>query len=165
MDSGQILYATREDNCFIKLIGAVRYTHGNGLNAIIESTGADELIRGFIIDLSEAVYLDSTILGLLAKVARLCSGKARRTPVVVSSNPDVTILLQNMGFQEFFTLIPQYDLPTDQLARIPGLSGPEAGTILEAHQILMDMNEKNRDQFHDVVELLRGEAKPARKAP
>lgn len=69
-----------------------------------------------------------------------------------------------MGFARFFTLmeapLQQPTTLNDALEELPEEPADEEGLrdrILEAHRILMHMNEHNREQFQPLVEMLESQ--------
>ena len=102
----------------------------------------------------------------LAKVAMAVKGRLEQPPTIIVDNPDVRKMLDVMGFARFFTLM-EAPLPlqqpvalNDALEELPEEPADEEGLrerILEAHRILMHMNEHNREQFQPLVEMLESQ--------
>jgi len=114
------------------------------------------------VDLSDAKYLDSTNLGLLAKVAQLVITKTNHRLTVISTNPDVTELLRNIGFDDICLMIEKSEKINIPFENIMGLDKNEEGmakVMLSAHRRLMEMNEKNDKEFRPVVELMEKQIK------
>ena len=76
---------------------------------------------------------------------------------MVTTHADITRLLQSMGFDQVFNIIDQpYECP-NCLADLPSQDQSEdlvRAHVLEAHRILMSLNESNRAAFHDLVSAL-----------
>jgi hypothetical protein len=76
---------------------------------------------------------------------------------VVTTHDDITRLLQSMGFDQVFNIVDT-PLPCPEcLADLPSQDQSEdvvKAKVLEAHQILMSLNESNREAFHDLVSAL-----------
>ena len=110
-----------------------------------------------VIDLTETNSIDSTTLGLLAKLSILSRQKIGLLPTVVTTHDDITRLLQSMGFDQVFNIV-ESPLPCSEcLADLPSQDQSEGvvkAKVLEAHQILMSLNESNREAFHDLVSAL-----------
>ena len=114
-------------------------------------------LEDVLLDISEAEYFDSTNLGLLAKIASQMQKRFNRKVTLFSTNPNINFLLDNMGLSKVFIIVDKPDFSVENLRQIPDLQATErerALVILEAHRLLMDMNEKNRETFKDIVELL-----------
>ncbi len=162
MSSGNILYATNDNKYFIKLTGNLRFTNGHDFNALLNVIFNDPELKDIMIDMSEADYLDSTILGLLAKTANFMIKKFQRKATVLSVNEDINYLLDSIGLNDVFVIVDNCDCSPEMLKKIPNINSSEqenAKTILDAHQQLVRLNEKNKTVFKDVIELLEKEVK------
>ncbi len=162
MNGGNILYAKNEQKYFIKLTGNLRFTSGHDFGTLLNVIFKDPDVKDIMIDMSEANYLDSTILGLLAKIANFMIKKFQRKVTVLSTNEDINYLLDNIGLNDVFIVVESCDYTPKMLKKIPNIKGSEqenALTILDAHRQLVKLNEKNKTVFKDVVDLLEKEVK------
>jgi anti-anti-sigma factor len=154
MQPGKILVAEQSGAFVIKLNGDVRLTFCTALDAFFERMFTAPNFASVIIDLSEAENIDSTTLGQLAKLAIAARRRYQLTPVILSTNPNITRIIDSMGFSHVFT-IRHEPLRTDkQLAELPLASGTENGVrekVIEAHKVLMGLCENNRAQFNELV--------------
>jgi len=158
MTAGQAFYAKRGDTFIIKLIGDIRYTMSCSVDDFLEQSFARENGGDMLIDFSEVECIDSTSLGLLAKVANFMRERFTRKVALISPNQDVTQLLDSVGFTEVFEIRQDGAFPLEGMQRLRLLEPTKAEltkTMFEAHQVLSDMNEKNRETFKDVVDALR----------
>ena len=71
MQAGQILVADHNGISVIKMIGDVRLTLCISFDKFIEEMYQAENFRTVLFDLSEAEAIDSTTLGLMAKISIL----------------------------------------------------------------------------------------------
>ena len=165
MPEGRILHAERDGIHVLRLAGEVRYPLAPALDAwlrrLFEGGAAP---RGFVIDLAETEAIDSTHLGLLARVSKRLRQAGAPRAVIVTGRPDITEVLLSMGFDEEFQLVDAQGRPA--AAALGGESetvaegGGEADdamladTVLDAHRALIELNERNREQFADVVAAL-----------
>lgn len=160
MAEGKILF-TRNDGCwFIKMNGNIRYPIGRDFDHFINRMFREPTLQDVVIDLTDAEYLDSTNLGLLAKIANKMHEKFDRKVTLISTNANINYLLDSIGFYDIFIVISNPAATPGELHEITHLKAMEkqqAETMLEAHRLLMNMNEKNRNEFKDVVELLEKE--------
>ncbi|MDD5596689.1 MAG: STAS domain-containing protein [Victivallaceae bacterium] len=161
MSDGKILYSQDDQLYFIKMSGNLRFTLGREFDNLLNMIFCDPEVQDVMIDLREAEYLDSTILGLLAKIANFMIKKFQKKALILSVNENINYLLENIGLSDVFTLIKNGDTP-ESLKKLPETDRngwKEALTILDAHRQLVNMNEKNRAAFKDVVELLEKETR------
>ena len=100
---------------------------------------------------------DSTTLGLLAKLSILSRQKVGMLPTLVTTHPDITRLLQSMGFDQVFNIVDRPIPCPECLTDLPSQDQNEdvvRSKVLEAHKILMGLNDSNREAFHDLVNAL-----------
>jgi anti-anti-sigma factor len=157
VQDSKILYALKDHVCFIRMIGDIRHTLSSGFDAVIKQVIREGKISEFIIDLCEAKYIDSTNLGMLARIAGYSAEKSDVKPTLLSCNQDITNVLLNMGFDGYFTISTTREETAEELQEPPTMDDSrdeKSRIILEAHEALMDMNENNREMFSDVVEVL-----------
>ena len=154
MEQGKIFYAKTRDVYIIKLVGDVRYTTSVSLDSFLNKLFRVKHFNNIIIDLTEATNVDSTTLGLLAKIANFVQTKLIKHPVIVSTNPDINKILTSICFDKIFLIISDSKDDLDKLTTVPDVTITDAETariILEAHQNLMSIDEENRHMFKDVV--------------
>lgn len=154
---GKIQFAEQSGTFVLKFVGEVRLTLCSALDATIEKIFAALNFTAIIIDLTEAQSVDSTTLGLMAKLSILSRQKVGLLPTVVTTNPDVTRVLQSMGFDQVFNIVDTPLPCPDCLADLPSQDQSEEvvkAKVLEAHRILMGLNDSNREAFHDLVSAL-----------
>ncbi|MCW4151035.1 STAS domain-containing protein [Halomonas sp. 18H] len=155
------LQAAFESGVFVlKLSGDVRLTLCATLDQQAQQMAETPGLEAVMVDLREATNVDSTALGFLAKVAMALRGRLAQAPTIVVNHPDVRRMLDVMGFARYYTLL---ESPVTELAELHDLDAvpaDEADTrerVLEAHRILMQMSEHNREQFQPLVEMLEAQ--------
>lgn len=154
MQPGKILIAQQGGAFIVKLVGDVRLTFCTALDEFVERMFAAPDFASVIIDLCEAENIDSTTLGQLAKVAIVAKRKHGLTPVVLTTNPNITRILVSMGFERVFDIREQRPQNDEQLGELPVVNASEGAVrdrVLDAHRVLMGMNEGNRAQFNELV--------------
>jgi anti-anti-sigma factor len=166
-ESGKFLYGIFENTCFIKGVGNLSYRIGTAFDAFIGTVLEDNAIQDFLIDLKEADYIDSTNLGLLARIQNFSANKLFKPPVILSTKEEINRILQNVGFDRLFIIIDSASAPLN-LRELPPHAADSVAMeemLLSAHKYLMNTNEKNAIAFHDVVDLLEKDMhKPNRQA-
>jgi len=157
MSTGKIQFAEMGGTFVLKFIGEVRLTLCSALDATIEKIFSALNFSAIVIDLTDTRSIDSTTLGLLAKLSILSRQKVGLLPTLVTTNADITRLLQSMGFDQVFNIVDRPLPCADCLADLPSQDQSEEvvrSKVLEAHRILMSLNESNREAFHDLVSAL-----------
>ncbi|MBD3647378.1 MAG: STAS domain-containing protein [Pseudomonadales bacterium] len=160
MVMGRILFAEQDGVNVLKFTGDVRVTLGPTIGAFLNSLKECKEMKSIIIDLTETEGIDSTSLGLLAKISLQTQESFHTVPTIVSTNEDITRILMSMGFDKVFVIIKE-PLATDApLGELPVQVANETALreqVLEAHKVLMGLNEYNRNAFQDLVVALEHE--------
>ena len=155
----EVRYAHADHRCILKLSGDVRHTVSSVVDAIItEFLDAEESCE-YVIDLTDATFIDSTNLGLIAKVAREAWRRGHEKPVIVSTNDEINAVIDSMGFPSAFRIVEEHEAMGAELheaATPEAYSDPDkARRLLEAHEALINLDERNRKTFQQVVDVLR----------
>jgi anti-anti-sigma regulatory factor len=159
MSPGKILAADYKHMSMLKFVGDVRVIMSSTLDNYCQGLYRRALLDAMVVDLSETKGIDSTALGLLAKMAIQLRNRFNVVPTIVSPNPDITHILRSMSFDVIFKIV---DTPL-----VDGKSGyqeleqqkeSEASVrekVLDAHLTLMTLSEENRLEFQDLVQSLK----------
>lgn len=161
MSDGRIYYTETDGNYYLKLTGDVRVTLCTGLSNYINKIFATDSISSVIVDLDDAKAVDSTTLGLLAKVALHVIKTENIKPMLIIRDASMLRLVEGMGFDEIFEVIGDLPDTPSKLKAIPCTKAPddEARTqVIDAHKTLMSMNKKNMKTFSELVKALEREA-------
>lgn len=160
MQEGRILAASHEGAYVLRLEGDVRLTLCTTIDEYFQQMFEDPAFTSVWVDLCAAEGIDSTTLGLLAKLALQVKEKFGFQPAIFSCDPGINRLLKSMGFQRLFELHEEACAGPDKVSEIPQVHGSEDAVkekVVEAHRVLMDLSEENRSRFKDLmVALERG---------
>lgn len=160
MSAGKILVSDVEGNYLIKFIGDVRVTLCGSLNRYMETIFGSRDVKNVVVDMLEAEGLDSTTLGLLAKLGLHCRKQYGVDVQVFCQNPSILRTLDCMGFDELFDIIQQVPTISAKLHNITSVN-PEVDEIrrqvLEAHKLLVQLNPKNSSEFTDLIRALESD--------
>ncbi len=157
MSDGKILAANKDGAYVIRMTGDVRLTLCTTIDDYFQKMYADPQFVSVWVDLCEAEGIDSTTLGLLAKLALEVKQKFSFTPAIYSCNSGINRLLKSMGFQRLFILHEDVCGSSDSTDEIPSLPGNEQAVkekVVEAHRVLMDLSDENRARFKDLMAVL-----------
>ena len=157
MSDGEIFYACQDGHYVLKFVGEVRLTLCSTIDKHLEYCLSKEIISDTLVDLTETTNIDSTSLGLVAKLVIKCSERDMPKPTLVSTNPDITQILIAMGFDQVFLLLDFLPTSAKDLKQVPFVVESEDDVrqrIIQAHKVLIDLNESNRSAFKDLVETL-----------
>ncbi|SEG16722.1 STAS domain-containing protein [Marinobacterium lutimaris] len=159
MSDGSIYYACRNGHYVLKFVGEVRLTLCSTIDLHLEKVLARREISDTLIDLTETTTIDSTSLGLIAKLAVKAAEQGMPRPTLISTNGDITKILYSMGFDQVFLLLDSVPASGADLERVPFVQESEdqvRARIIDAHRILIDLNDANRNAFKDLVATLEG---------
>ncbi len=157
MSQGSIYYAVRDNHYVIKFVGEVRLTLCSSLDAHIERIISSNECKHILVDVTEATCLDSTTLGLIAKLAVRAKNQGLPAPVLVSTHDDVTRTLLSMGFDQIFVFLDVLPLTQCELIQVPVVheSVEEMQErIIKAHKVLMSLNDSNYEAFNSLIAVL-----------
>ena len=162
MENDKILYAIKDNICFIKMTGFIQCTTVSGFELFIKQISQDEAVKDILIDLCEIEHIDSTNLGLMAEIAKFMIKKHNRKPTIISKYERITGILENMGLNRVFVIVKGFEDFTKEFKEIIGVEQSElekARMILEAHKAIMEVSDKNESIFKDVVKMLEEQLK------
>ncbi|WP_213959138.1 SpoIIE family protein phosphatase [Variovorax sp. dw_954] len=114
--------------------------------------------RPLVLDLSGCEYMDSTWLGTVHELV------ARGGVVLAGVTPIVHGLFEELSMQQVQAAIRD-DIPAGPTLYALGAGGDLASVqkrILQAHEALSALSERNREEFREVVESLRSEQEGSR---
>lgn len=173
MASGKVYHARHNGTRVLRFQGAIDYTLGTALDHFLDDLFARGDFRSILVDLNQTDSIDSTGLGLLAKVANGMRRRDGSKPLLFSSRPDINEILLSICLDEVFVFCPQAP-ETDAAADAE--SDPNRGTllpagepseselahtVLTAHRLLCEMNDNNRALFQNVVDAIEKDLGPS----
>ena len=159
ISTGKILAADYKHMAMLKLIGDVRVVMSSTLDNYCNGLYRRGVLDAMLIDMSETKGIDSTALGLLAKMAIQLRNRFNVMPTIYSPNSDITRVLDSMSFDVIFNIIKS--APRRQVTQYSELQvqmESEATVrekVIDAHLTLMALSEENRLEFQDLVQALR----------
>lgn len=159
--SGKIQVAFYKGTHVVKLSGDIRLNLCPGLEQYLDEILAVPNFQNVVIDLAQASAIDSTSLGQLAKISIVCRERFQLTPTIVSPNSAITRILLSMGFDQVFHIINEPF--TDEVKFKEWVAGAldeeeSRQKVIEAHLVLMSLNDKNKNEFRDLVHSLASES-------
>ena len=157
MTDCHVLHASHNDVHVLRFIGNIRYTVSPSIERFLEEIFAGNRPAGFVVDLSETDSIDSTNLGLLVRIHKRMRAHDSPGLTVVSNRADINSILRSMALDEVFDIVEASDLEPGVTQEVPQVrDGREVleRSLIDSHRALMDLNERNRDMFRDVVRSL-----------
>jgi len=126
----------------------------SSLDSYLEKSLNNPEIKEILVDLTQVEGIDSTSLGLIAKLSLKAKEHNLPKPTLFSTNKDITGILLTMGFDHVFILMDEMPSSSQDLQQLPFVQesvGEIQQRIISAHKVLMDLNESNREAFKDLV--------------
>ncbi len=158
MENSEVLVGLHNDEQFcLRLEGDIRVPWCISLESYCETLIQQPKVTEVCVDLTGADNLDSTTLGVLAKVAILTQKHCNKKATLLCDDDDIQRLILSMGFAQVFDIQRGSLVEDIVLEALPIIDHTELSaqdSVIDAHRSLMDMNEKNRTIFVDLVETL-----------
>lgn len=166
MSNSKVLVGLQDKKRFwIKLEGDVRVPWCVSLETYCEAVIKQPGITGVCVDLTAAENLDSTTLGVLAKVAiytrNHClvssADSSSCKAILLCHDENILRLVRSMGFESVFDIRDHFDAELLDFDELPLLACTEADmkdAVINAHKTLMEMTEDNRASFGSLVSAL-----------
>lgn len=161
MNSGRILVANVNNVPILKFVGDVRVLMSGALDNYFSSLYGKPVLDRMIVDMTETEGIDSTALGLIAKMAIQLKNRFNVSPIIISTNPDITRILKSMSFDLICDIVDEPVVKKadpdnfDELAQQNDSEDAVRQKVIEAHQTLMALSENNRVEFQDLVSALK----------
>jgi len=157
VEPGKILVSQYHGSYVIKLTGDVRVTLCTSLNNYMQAIFQSDQISEVVVDMVDAEGVDSTTLGLLARLAIYCNDKFKLNPVVFCPDDSLYQTLMVMGLDDVFEIVQSKPDSSENLEELSMVSVSVDETkkqVLEAHRLLSSFNEKNKQEFMDLIRTL-----------
>ncbi len=158
MERGTVCFARTGNVVILKLTGKVRYQMGASLDDYLDHLFARGDFEDILIDLTETRMIDSTCLGLLARIANYIHDRFGRKATIFSLHDDIDRILEGVGFPAVFNIIHsdlQMACEMERIAVCDENRDELAKTLYNSHRILCDLNDKNRAAFQNILDALR----------
>lgn len=158
MEAGAAFYVKQGNTYVLKLVGDIRYTMGCALGDFLDGLFRRTDYDAIIVDLTEAHSIDSTSLGLLARIANFTRERFAHKTTLLSTNPDVNQILDNVGFYDIFNIRDTGETISaalQHLAITEPCKDDLTRIVFEAHRTLSELNPRNQEAFKSVIESLQ----------
>jgi anti-anti-sigma factor len=160
-----------EGTLVLRLSGPIRFMTAQALRQFVDGIVARE-DGSVLLDLRGVEAIDSTGMGLLARVGRSAlRGHGRRAAIACPEN-DIATTLRSAAFDQLFVMLDAYpfDEHDESLSEVPlePLAAEDADLglgriILDAHRDLASVSEKNLEVYRDVIAALEADLRAAQR--
>ncbi|MEE3230544.1 MAG: STAS domain-containing protein [Planctomycetota bacterium] len=152
---GHFLVAKSDDIVFVQVVGLGTMNNSIGFQQFIVNLEGKER-RKFIFDLSLCDGFDSTFMGILLGISR-----EAKLVVLVNTLEDHSRILGEVGIDKFVQLCDSpVELPEIELQRLESRAvsqNERQRVVLSAHENLVQLDSRNKEEFGQFVDLLRDE--------
>jgi anti-anti-sigma factor len=150
-----------EDKVFIKVIGNATMKNFKTLEELFDKILSGEE-KEIVMDFEECNYMDSTMLGFIAKIAIKLKKTWNKQIFEINASNMVKTSLKSTGVYDLLEHITEgtenVELSTLEIKDFDD-KNEKAKYILEAHKTLMSLSEENAKIFKNVVDLLEKDIK------
>lgn len=155
---GKILVTSIDAIEYIKFIGTIRYSHCGGLASHVNYLFDGHEYSQIVIDLEDADILDSTALGLLARIAIELRNNFEMRPIIFLKTGELSNIIERVFFDQVFKVILNVRKGGhDDLRELTNHEGDDNQVfqrVIDAHRHLAKLTEKNRELYRDITRTL-----------
>ncbi len=153
--SARILSARVDSIEYVRFVGIIRYSQCAGLEAHIEKLFKMPTFSEIAIDLEQAEMLDSTALGLLARISIEYKKISDKKPIIFLHRGELAHILKRVCFDQVFNIIANSKegnkMDFVELASVSKNEEEILECVLKAHKNLAEISESNRHYFTDIT--------------
>ncbi len=156
MKQAKVLIARHNGEYHVKVEGRANFECSPPLRNFANCIDEHEC-KGIFIDLSGCIGMDSTFMGILALIG-LKTRKFGSVTNIVNASESNQKLLNGLGLQKIFNYMTLSEIEAQQRWVDAGSSSDKkekAETVLEAHETLMEVDNKNVQKFKNVVDFVK----------
>jgi anti-anti-sigma factor len=159
VEDASIMVSAGRETGFVRVLGKGSFKNARYVKCFIDKLIETGLER-FVIDLQECTHMDSTFMGTLAGISSKLRAQDSPPPTVVNISPRNLELLQNLGLDRVLKIssdpasIQSGGFAPAQ-ADAPDHKEAIAEAMLDAHEALVEVDERNAQKFQDVISYLR----------
>lgn len=157
----KFLVGEYEDKIFVQFVGNATMKNSKTIEELFDNIFAGEK-KEIIIDFKDCNYMDSTMLGFLAKTAIKLKKVWNKQMFEFNAINMVKASLKSTGvynlmehLEDFSGVVQLTELQVKDFSD----KGEKARHILDAHKTLMSLSEENEKVFKNVVDLLEKDIK------
>lgn len=157
MEETSIWVSQHQDNAYVRVKGKGTFQNAHFAKQFVGGM----LKKGshhFVFDLALCTYMDSTFMGMLAGVASMTK-ENHGDLMIVNPNTRILELLQNLGLDQVLTIRQEpVELTTSRFSPVQGEGQTKTEVskiMLESHENLVAVDERNALKFQDVLTFLR----------
>ena len=160
MNEGRILVAENQGIYLLKLNGDVRVTLCASISEYFNRIFSGAPPTEVYVDLLDADCIDSTTLGLLARLAIHTQQEFDFRTQLLCNNINILRIFESMDIDGLFDVVdaaPPEELKPQEVAQGPLDEEEMRIQVLEAHKLLVKLNPALMSEFYDLITSLEQE--------
>jgi len=157
LSAGKILVSDKDGNYLIKFSGDVRVNLCGSLNHHMDAIFGSSGVQRVVIDMLDAECVDSTTLGLIAKLALHCRKEYSINVQLFCQNPSILRTLSCMSFDEIIDIheeVPDIEADLHAIESVNSDIDEVRRQVLEAHKLLTQLSPDSSKEFTDLIRAL-----------
>ena len=157
MQSSILVGLDKKNNFWVKLVGDVRLPWCISLDTYCEKVIKQPGLKKVYIDLTDTYNIDSTTLGVLAKISNHSRKFCGNLPILISINDDIDRLIISTGLTSIFEIKKDFNINPDLFDNLPIVSSSDEEikkSVIDAHEKLMELTKYNQLKFKSLVDYL-----------
>lgn len=155
--SDQAFFADFDNVYIFKFVGNFLFSLCPAVEGFMNTLFTERGMRPVVVDMTETARVDSTALGILARMAIHCRRMLQVKPTVLVSNNDIVTILKGMSFDGVLNILQTTAILDGRFEEIKPVAADEKEMldhILESHRTLMSMSPSNRAKFEQAIKVL-----------
>lgn len=154
------MYGEYENKVFIKLVGNSTMKNSKTLEDIFAKILTGDK-KDIVLDFTDSNYMDSTVLGTIAKNAVKVKKAWGESVYAVNVGGAIKMGLSSTGIDKIIKIIDSESVSSPEMMTVEKSDFADKRSktehILDAHKMLMTLNEENKKVFKNVVDLMEKE--------
>lgn len=148
--------AETEHTAYIKVHGKGTFKMAPDFKDFVERE-MEKNMRGILIDLYSCETLDSTFIGTITSLTLKYINSNKSRIRLFNVNQHIRSILKNLGLLNVLDIFDDDNSSTQNFQNISSANRSKieiAGLMLDAHETLASLNDKNAAEFKNVVDML-----------
>ncbi len=148
--------AETEHTAYVKIHGKGTFKIAPDFKAFVEQM-IKKNVRGILIDLYFCETLDSTFIGTITSLTLKYRNNNKSRIRLFNVSKHIHSILKNLGLLSVLDIFREENIDTAKFENISATNSSKveiADLMLDAHETLASLNDKNAAEFKSVVEML-----------
>ena len=117
-DDCKYLFAEQNKTLIVKLVGKITYENCVSFKKFTDKVLYDCFYKSIIVDLTETDHIDSTNLGIVAKLGIYALETSKQKSLLLTKDNNIAQIVYGTGFKDLFKIIESDQSTRSDLKRI-----------------------------------------------